>query len=386
MSVKFAPHFLFLASVVFVGCQQSSDQSASGEPAAEQKTPVSYSSLEVIQAPEGAYEAALGLEPDERETHLSNIRQLSFGGENAEAYWSWDGDKVCLQVTNPERGIGCDQIFWAEVGDGPLEMHPVSDGTGRTTCSYFMPDNERIIYASTKTGGEDCPPVPDKSNGYVWPLYESFELYTANKDGSDRKQLTDNGFYDAEATVSPKGDKIVFTSTRDGDIDLYTMDIDGSNITRVTHDLGYDGGAFFTPDGEELIFRASRPKTEEEQREYQRLLNIGLVMPMDMELFMCKIDGSDLRQITHLGGANWAPFMHPDNERIIFCSNHHTGGFPFNLFMINRDGTGLEQITFNDQFDSFPMFSSDGTKLIFASNRNNGETRDTNVFLADWVD
>jgi TolB protein len=265
----------------------------------------------------------------------------------------------------------------------------VSTGFGRTTCAYFMPGDSTILYASTHLVDTQCPPSPERRTDgkYLWPIYPSFDIFVADLKGNILKQLTDSESYDAEATVSPKGDKIVFTSDRSGDLELYVMDIDGSNVVQITHDLGYDGGAFFSPDGSKIVFRASRFKDEEDASEYKELLKQGLVAPTEMEIFVCNVDGSDLRQITNLGKANWAPFFHPSGEKIIFSSNHHsTRGFNFNLFMINLDGSGLKQITFDDTFDSFPMFSPDGKKLVFGSNRFNGGTRDTNVFVADWVD
>ncbi len=323
------------------------------------------------------------------ESHLRNIRQLTFGGENAEAYWAYGQDAVVWQYTNKAEGLNCDQIYWSPLdisNPQPLQRNRVSTGGGRTTCAYFLAGDQRIIFASTQHGGEACPQEPDRSLGYVWPLYSTYELYLADRDGGNLVRLTENDAYDAEATLSPKGDKVVFTSTRNGDIDLYTMNPDGSDVQQVTHDLGYDGGAFFSPDGTRLIFRASRPKTTEEVAEYEALLAEGLVKPTAMELYTCKVDGSDLRQITQLGGANWAPYFHPDGQRILFCSNHQTGSYPFNLYLINLDGSGLEQVTFDEAFDSFAMFSPDGRYLIFASNRNNGGSRDTNVFVAEWVD
>jgi Tol biopolymer transport system component len=252
-----------------------------------------------------------------------------------------------------------------------------------------MPGDSTIIYASTHLKSASCPHVPPKraDGKYVWSIYDSFDIFITDLKGKIKKQLTSTPGYDAEPTVSPKGDKIVFTSMRSGDLELYTMNIDGSNIKQITFDLGYDGGAFFSPDGEKIIFRASRPKTEEDVKVYKELLADGLVMPTQMELFVCNADGSDLRQLTHLGQANWAPFFHPSGKKIIFSSNHKSPrGIPFNLYMINIDGTNLEQITFDGFFDAFPMFSPDGKKLIFSSNRNNGGTRDTNLFIADWVD
>ena len=327
----------------------------------------------------------------EQEVHLKNLRQLTFGGDNAEGYWSSGNDAIVFQSNNEGWGLGCDQIFYMPLSDeiGP-EYRPqmISTGKGRTTCSYFMPGDNTIVFASTHLGGDDCPPEPERFQGrYVWPVYETFDIFVSDLEGNIVSQLTETPGYDAEATLSPQGDKIVFTSTRNGDLDLYIMDIDGSNVVQITDELGYDGGAFFSPDGTKLIFRASRPKTDEEIKEYKDLLSENLVVPTAMELFVCNVDGSDLRQITDLGKANWAPFYHPSGEKILFSSNHHgTRGFQFNLFMINEDGTGLEQVTYDDVFDSFPMFSPDGTKLVFSSNRNNGGTRDTNLFVADWVD
>ena len=327
----------------------------------------------------------------EGETHLSNIRQLTWGGNNAEAYWSFAGDRLIFQSDYKNWGVECDQIFLLDPDKTAKDYVPdmISTGKGRTTCAYFMPGDSTILYGSTHLGNESCPVDPPRSvdGKYVWPIYEDYDIFVADKEGNIVRQLTDEPGYDAEATVSPKGDKIVFTSMRSGDLELYTMDLDGSNVAQVTDQLGYDGGAFFSPDGSKLIFRASRPKTEEEISTYQGLLDQGLVQPTEMELFICNVDGSDLRQITELGNANWAPFFHPSGEKILFSSNHGSErGFPFNLYMINIDGTGLEQITFDDTFDSFPMFSPDGTKLVWASNRFNGGTRDTNLFIAEWTD
>ena len=328
----------------------------------------------------------------EQEGHFANIRQLTYGGDNAEAYWSFDDSKLVFQVKNDAWDIECDQIFYTEVATSKMDsIRPkmLSTGLGRTTCSYFLPGDTTIVYASTHLGDEACPPNPEKREDgkYVWPIYPSFDIFVADLEGNIVDQLTDEEGYDAEATVSPLGDKIVFTSTRTGDLELFIMDIDGSNIVQITDELGYDGGAFFSPDGSKLIFRSSRPKTEEEIKEYKDLLAVGLVTPTEMELYICNADGSDLRQLTDLGNANWCPFFHPDGTKVLFSSNHASEkGYPFNLYMINIDGTGLEQVTYDGIFDGFPVFSNDGKKLVFSSNRNNNGTHDTNLFLADWVD
>jgi TolB protein len=327
-----------------------------------------------------------------QEKHFKNVRQLTFGGDNAEAYWSFDHKKVVFQATNKMWGANCDQIYyfnldqWTNDKKSPPRL---STGQGRTTCSFFMKDNQSIVYASTHEANAACPQVPERRTDgkYIWPVYETFDIYHGDLKGKIIKKLTNSPGYDAEATVSPDGNKIVFTSTRSGDLELWTMDVDGSNLHQVTNQLGYDGGAFFSPDGKKLVFRASRPTTEADIKVYKDLLAQGQVMPTSMELYTCNVDGSNLKQLTSLGKANWAPYFLPKGDKVIFSSNHAAPrGYQFNLYTIKLDGTGLEQVTFDKTFDSFPMFSYDGKKLIFASNRNNGGTRDTNLFIADWVD
>lgn len=328
-----------------------------------------------------------------REKHFRNIRQLTFGADNAEAYWSFDGKYISFQSNNKDWGLSCDQIFYMPVDGTDLSSGQkpsmISTGMGRTTCSFFMPDGQSVLYASTHLGGKECPKDVERTPGgkYLWPVYESYDIFVADLNGKITSQLTGSPGYDAEATISPKKDKIVFTSMRNGDLDLYIMDIHGKHVKQITHEIGYDGGAFFSPDGKKIVFRASRFKTDEEKKEYLDYLKQGLVAPTAMEIFTCNVDGSGMKQITHLGKANWAPFYHPSGKKIIFSSNHKgKRGFEFNLFMVNEDGSGLEQITYDKVFDSFPMFSPDGKRIIFSSNRNNGGTRNTNLFVADWVD
>jgi Tol biopolymer transport system component len=325
------------------------------------------------------------------ESHLKNVRQLTWGGNNAEAYWSFDGKSLVFQSDFKDWDVSCDQIFTMKISEAVEGVKPpmVSTGLGRTTCSYFLPGDSLIVYGSTHLADSLCPENPPRSvdGKYVWPIYSGYDIFVADPNGEIVDQITTEPGYDAEATVSPKGDRIIFTSLRTGDLELYTMNLDGSDVVQLTDELGYDGGAFFSPDGTKIIWRASRPSTGEEIIEYKSLLSQGLVQPTQMELFIANVDGSDAKQITQLGNANWAPFFTPNGDKIIFSSNHASErGFPFNLFMVNLDGTGLEQVTFDDTFDSFPMFSPDGKYLVWASNRFNGGTRDTNLFVAEWIE
>ncbi len=317
------------------------------------------------------------------EKHLQNIKMITLTGENAEAYFSFDEKKLIYQSTI--GNLKCDQIFTMNIDGTGKKL--VSTGKGRTTCAYYLPGDSTILYASTHLSGDECPPPPDRSKGYVWKLYESFDIFSAKADGSNVKRLTDADGYDAEATVSPLGDKIIFTSTRDGDPELYTMNLDGSNQVRLTYLQGYDGGAFYSHDGKKICFRASRPKTDKELSDYDELVKDGMVRPTALEIFVMDADGKNIQQVTNAGKASFAPFFHPDGNRIIFSSNmNSTNGRNFDLFIINADGTGLEQVTFNETFDGFPMFSSDGKKLVFASNRFSLKQGDTNIFIADWID
>jgi Tol biopolymer transport system component len=306
---------------------------------------------------------------------------LTDGGENAEAYFSFDERKLIFQSTRPP--YGCDQIFTMNLDGGALQL--VSTGRGRTTCGYFLPGDRRIVYASTHGGAPECPPRPDMSRGYVWALYKNYELYSARADGSDPRPLTRSPGYDAEATVSPDGKRIVFTSVRDGDLELYSMNIDGSNVKRLTHEVGYDGGAFYSPDGKRIVYRAHHPTDAKDVERYRMLLADGLIEPRMLEIMVMNADGSNKRTVTRNGKANFAPYFHPNGRQIIFSSNmHDPRGRNFDLYLINIDGTGLEQVTFNETFDGFPMFTRDGSKLVFASNRNSSKPGETNLFLADW--
>jgi Tol biopolymer transport system component len=325
------------------------------------------------------------------EKHLKNVRQLTFGGTNAEAYFSADNKSLIFMHSG--EGVPCDQMYTMPVDtpDGKAAVPKlVSTGKGRTTCGYFFPKGDRILFSSTHETSAACPPRPDYSHGYVWPIYNSYEVYTAKPDGSDLRPLTHSpNSYNAESTISRDGKKIVFTSTRNGDLDIFTMNADGSDVRQLTHELGYDGGAFFSDDGKKIVYRSEQPKTPEQIADYKDLLSRGLIRPGNLEIWVMDADGGNKRQVTHNGAANFAPYFFPGGaKRIIFASNVANQKDPsgFDLYAINVDGSGLEQITYHPDFDAFPMFTSDGKRLVWASNRNGKAPHETNIFIADWAE
>lgn len=360
-------------------CGVPEEGRSAGNPAA---APPGESSA-AAAAPRGAAPSGPGTlvrrHPEER--RLGDLRMLTEKGTNAEAYFSADGRRLIFQATRPGESE-CDQIYVMNVDGSGLRR--VSTGEGRTTCGYFFPDGDRILYSSTHHRDAACPPPVDRSRGYVWPLHP-YDLFTARPDGSDLRRLTDSPAYDAEATVSPDGEWIVFTSARDGDPEIYRMRPDGSQVRRLTREEGYDGGAFFSPDGSRIVYRAHHPTEQEDLADYRALLADGLVRPSVMEIFVMDADGSDKRQVTDNGAANFAPFFHPDGERIIFSSNLHAPGTRhFDLYLIRVDGSGLERVTYQEGFDGFPMFDGEGRRLVFASEREALRSGDINVFVAEW--
>jgi TolB protein len=315
------------------------------------------------------------------EKHLVNIRQLTFGGQNAEAYFSHDGTKLSLQSIRD--GHECDAIYVMNADGSDVRM--VSSGKGSTTCSFLSPDNKSIIYASTHLVDDSCPPKPDMSRGYVWALYKAYDIFKGDADGKNLVRLTETPGYDAECVYSPQGDKILFTSVRSGDLELYMMDPDGKDVVQLTSTPGYDGGAFFSLDGKSICWRASRP-TGEALTEYRGLLAEGLIRPSHLEIYTMSLTDRKPVQLTENGAANFAPYFHPDGKHIIFCSNvNDPKGRNFDLYMVEIATRKVEQVTFNETFDGFPMFTHDGGKLVFASNRNGKVPHETNVFIADWV-
>jgi TolB protein len=331
-----------------------------------------------------ALAAPAAVAPDPREKRLAHIRQLTAAGSNAEAYFDTTGTRLVFQSTRAP--FGCDQIFTMGVDGGDVRL--LSTGRGRTTCAFLFPDSRRFLYASTHLGGEACPAPPDRSAGYVWPIYPSYDIFSDDvaAPGTDLRRLTDNDGYDAEAAVSPDGRRIVFTSLRAGDLDLYTMATDGSDVRRLTDRPGYDGGAFYSWDGRHIVFRAARPETAEELNDYRALLARGLVRPRRLEIYLMRADGTGVTQLTKAGAASFAPFVHPNGQQVIFSSNlHDPSGRTFALYLVNVDGSGLERVTWAESFASFPMFSRDGARLVFCGSRNAASPRDMNVFLADWA-
>lgn len=362
---------------------------------------VAWSATEIEKAAEpSAVNAARAQAkaPAGTERHFANIRQVTTGRQNAEAYFSFEGDKLVFQSTNdwtgatgdalPQakdpaaNGLGCYQMYVLDLDTGQVRI--VSKGIGATTCGYFFPGGRRVLYSSTHGSGAACPPKPNREDGYRWAL-DDYDVYSNRLDGQQIHRLTATPGYDAEATVSPDGKSIVWTSVRDGDLDLYAMNIDGTHVRRLTTELGYDGGAFFSPDSRRIVYRAQHPQTVEEVDEYQALLKQKLVKPNRLEIFTMQADGSNKRQVTHNGASNFAPYFHPDGRRIVYSSNATPGERTFHLYLIDDDGANVEQLTTEGHFNSFPMFSPDGKRVVWVSDRNATAPGEFNVFVADWV-
>jgi Tol biopolymer transport system component len=333
------------------------------------------------------------------ERHLANIRQLTFGRQNAEAYFSFDGTKLIFQSTNnwmkgtfseplapADAPLRCYQMYVMDLESGQIRL--VSTGVGATTCGYFFPGDRRVLFSSTHLNGPNCPPKPKRDGAYRWAL-DDYDLFSVKIDGQGMQRLTSTPGYDAEATISPDGKTIVWTSSRDGDLDIYAMNLDGTNVRRLTDEVGYDGGPFFSPDSKRIVYRAHHPTKPDEIDRYKALLAEGLVEPGQLEIAVMNADGSGKRRVTHDEASNFAPFFHPDGAHIIFSSNSETrgeGGRPaFHLYLVRDDGNKLERVTYQGQFNSFPMFSPDGKRLVWVSDRGAGTPGEFNIFLADWV-
>lgn len=366
----------------FAGSLVAASAACATEPAAADMPPAAATSpaADTASAFRSGQDVSHLIRPGEK--HFKRLWQITNGGENAEAYWSYDGKDLILQAT--VRGAECDQIYIVPATGG--EMKLVSTGKGRCTCSYFFPGDREIVFSSTHLAGAACPHKPDFSQGYVWALYDSYDIFRADRDGTNLRRLTASPHYDAEATTGPDG-SILFTSDRDGDLELYRMRGDGSEVRRLTSTPGYDGGAFFSTDGRKICWRASRPAEGKELDEYRALLAEGLIRPSRLEIFVADADGSNPRQLTQNGAANFCPYFHPSNDKVIFVSNFgDRKGRNFDIYLVDIATRQIEQVTFEESFDGFPMFSPDGKRLVFASNRAAEIEGETNIFVAEWAD
>jgi TolB protein len=380
-SAGFGPKFAFSVFLTFALASCGGTDAPEGEVeggAAEAPT-----ADWVGPAPEGSWTGAESVAPATGEAHFASLTKLTHGGTNAEAYFAADGERLIFQSTWP--GVSeCDQMYTMNLDGSDLQL--VSTGEGRTTCGFFFPGREVILFASTHLLGAACPPAPDRSQGYVWGLFD-YDIFTRDLQTGEVAQLTNSPGYDAEATLSPDGSTIIFTSTRSGDLELWAMNADGSNARQLTDALGYEGGAFFSPDGSQIVYRAFHPENAEELADYEGLYAQNLVRGGRLEVYVMNADGSNSRQVTTNRSSNFAPFFHPDGQRIVFSSNHgDPTGRSFQIYMINVDGTGQEQITNDGFFNSFPMFTPDGSRFVFSSDRGAPGPGEINVFLAEWSD
>ncbi len=336
-----------------------------------------------LQNPMASWPSSAPVAAFQGEKHLRNVRQLTFGGQNAEAYWSPDGKQLIFQSRQP--GYPDEQIFTMNADGSNKRL--VSTGKGRCTCSYFLPDMSGIVFSSSHVKQPGPQQKADFSHGYVWLVNPYLVLYKANLDGSHLRKLIDPNAYIAETTIAPNGKYMVFTSTKDHDLEIYKARLNGTHVKRLTYAPGYDGGPFVSWDSKWIVYRRDTESDPKYLADYRSLLKQNLVRPTKLEIWLMDANGRHKRQITHLGAASFAPFMYPNSKRIIFASNYgDPKGREFDLFAINVDGTGFERITYSPDFDAFPMFTRDGKKLVWASNRNGKAPHETNIFVADWVD
>ncbi|NQV29761.1 MAG: PD40 domain-containing protein [Candidatus Marinimicrobia bacterium] len=320
---------------------------------------------------------------------LSNVEQLTFVGDNGEAYWGPKGEEIIFQ--SKRDGNACDKIYIMNADGSNQRM--VSPDVGAHTCSYFSIDKERIIFASTFGVVDSCPPRPKpQGNKYLWSLFP-YDIYSSKPDGTDLVRIRENAGYDAEPTVSYLTGKVIFTSEIDDDLELFTMNIDGSDVNRLTNHLGYDGGPYFSPDAQKIVWRAWYPETPEDTLRWQENMALNQVEAVPLDIYSMDADGKNIIRLTNNGATNWAPSWHPNGRQVVFSSNMDDWndevkayGHNFELYMINLDGSGLVRLTNNTFFDSFPMFSPDGKSMAFASNRDAENPRATHIFKAEWND
>jgi len=324
---------------------------------------------------------------EDRKMSIENVKQLSFQGDNGEAYFNSDDSKVIFQ--SKRNNNNCDKLYIVDINGNNLTEFVANDGA--FTCAYFSLDDRYIFFSSTMHLGSECPEIYKDPNPrkYIWPLrdYEIFRY-----DNGAVKQLTNYSGYNAETTTHPFEEKVIFTSLRDGDINLFEMDYNGENVKQITSEYGYDGGAFYSPNGENIVWRAWYPTSDEEISMWKNNLAKKFIESVPLDIYVAKNDGSEKQRLTSNGATNWAPSWHPDGKHIVFSSNmddwredYNAYGSNFELYMINIATKTLTRLTNNDTFDSFSVFSKNGKKIVFSSNRDAENPRNTNIFIADIV-
>lgn len=315
------------------------------------------------------------------EDHLTKIKQLTFSGENTDASFSSNNTEIIFQSTRDS--LRCDAIF--KMNSDGSDISQISSGKGIASSANIAPSNDTVIYSSTHVIDYQCPPKPEFSKDYIWLLYSDYDLFTISSTGGGTERLTNSKSYDGGAVYSPKGDRIVFSSSRTGDYELFIMNADGSKVKQLTHEKGFDGDVVFSPDGKNIVWRASRPKGDA-LHDYRYQMSQGLIKTGKFELFMMKLDGGKPIQLTRNQAANFSPTFNPNGKEIIFSSNmSQKDGRNYDLYTLNIKTRKLERITYYSGFDGFPEFSSDGKKLMFTSSRNFRYKAEKNIFTADWV-
>ena len=326
--------------------------------------------------------------PQERDL-LSRVRRLTVDGRRAgEGYWAPDSQRLVFQ-SEREPGNPFYQIYALNLATGDAKR--ISPGAGKTTCAYFRPGSDQILFASThhdpRSKALQQEELDFRASGkerrYAWDYDPEFEIYVASEASGQLTRLTSTRGYDAEASYSPDGQWIAFSSMRDAynriltpaeqkqlEVDpsyfaeIYIMRADGSGQRRLTNVIGYDGGPFFSPDGTHIVWR--------------RFDAQGLIA----DVWMMQVDGTDATQITHFASMSWAPFIHPSGEYLLFASNK-LGFENFEVYMVDVDGKKEPvRVTYSDGFDGLPVPSPDGRRIAWTSSRGGG--REGQLFLADW--
>jgi Tol biopolymer transport system component len=314
------------------------------------------------------------------EDHLTKVTQLTFTGENTQASFSPDNKNIIFQSTR--NRLRCDAIFRMH-SDGS-DISQISSGKGIASSAVISPDNNSIIYSSTQKVDYQCPSKPEYSKAYSWLLYSSYDLFKDELTGGSDERIIKSSSYDGGAVYSPKGDKIIFSSGRTGDLELYIANSDGNNVKQLTNIDGYDGDAVFSRDGKYIVWRASRPKGND-LHDYRYQLSQGIIKEGKFEIFMMKLAGGKPIQLTNNGATNFSPSFDPNSNNIIFSSNmSQKDGRNYDIYTLNLKTRKLERITYYSGFDGYPVFSSDGKKLLFTSSRNFRYKAEKNIFIVNW--